>query len=222
MYSKKFVFSLATIPVAVFTNSAYEWQQRRAREKIIEGGRREELLEKEPVDITPGDDGKFMWRGVSDEDVEKDWNFVPVKIKGQFDFKNERMVLKHRVNERGFEIITPLVTHVNEKGEKCGVLVNRGYISHDLQSTGVNLDDEQRGEVEGVLYLGDNLTKYHDNDNAPIADMYNWVDPRPLSIVSALRNREDSSRVMLKLVDFDENKKRLHPCPPVKNDFTKW
>jgi cytochrome oxidase assembly protein ShyY1 len=33
-----------------------------------------------------------------------------------------------RNGEKGVEIITPFYTHLNELGEECGILINRGWV----------------------------------------------------------------------------------------------
>ncbi len=56
----------------------------------------------------------------------------PIKVKGCFDFMQEIRVEKMKDSDKGFDIIMPLYTHLNEKGEKCGILVNRGWIPCDI------------------------------------------------------------------------------------------
>ena len=36
--------------------------------------------------------------------------------------------------EKGVQIITPLYTHLNAKGEECGILVNRGWVPDDFKN----------------------------------------------------------------------------------------
>ncbi len=44
----------------------------------------------------------------------------------------EVKVEKMLKGEKGMDIITPFYTHLNEKGEECGILVNRGWVPLDL------------------------------------------------------------------------------------------
>lgn len=55
-----------------------------------------------------------------------------VSIKGMFDHTKEVQVEKMYKGEVGMEVITPFYTHLNEKGEECGILVNRGWIPRDF------------------------------------------------------------------------------------------
>jgi cytochrome oxidase assembly protein ShyY1 len=57
----------------------------------------------------------------------------PVSIKGFFDNSKELWVEKYKNGDKGVEIVTPFYTHLNDKGEECGIMVNRGWIPHDLK-----------------------------------------------------------------------------------------
>ncbi len=62
--------------------------------------------------------------------------------------------------------MTPLITHLNEKGEPCGILVNRGWMPEDLKWNNTHYYGAH-GEVTGLLYRGDAKTKYsHPNTPA--------------------------------------------------------
>lgn len=56
-----------------------------------------------------------------------------VKLKGFFDHERETPIAKIRDGEKGEEIVTPFLTHINEKGETCGILVNRGWVPEDFK-----------------------------------------------------------------------------------------
>ena len=63
MYTKKLVFSAATLPFIAFTQQAAAFQQRRREEKEAESKRRAKLFESTPKDITPKNGGSFPWAG---------------------------------------------------------------------------------------------------------------------------------------------------------------
>jgi hypothetical protein len=63
MYSKKLVFSAATVPFMVLTQQAAAFQQRRREEKEAEARRRSKLFDSAPKDITPKNGGSFPWAG---------------------------------------------------------------------------------------------------------------------------------------------------------------
>ena len=63
MYSKKIVFSAATVPAMIFMQQSADYQKRRRVEKEVEIERRMESFKKSPVDITPQNGGSFAWTG---------------------------------------------------------------------------------------------------------------------------------------------------------------
>jgi hypothetical protein len=63
MYSKKFIFSAATIPAMVYMNRAADFQGRRKEDKSREANRRAAALNQEHVDITPKNGGNMPWTG---------------------------------------------------------------------------------------------------------------------------------------------------------------
>lgn len=81
-------------------------------------------------------------------------------MRGIFDHEKEFQVEKLKNGEKGMEIITPFYTHLNEKGEECGILVNRGWVPWDLKDMKMHYTGFVSGEVTGVLYRGDAKTKY--------------------------------------------------------------
>ena len=52
-----------------------------------------------------------------------------VKVTGHFDFMQEFRVDTKKNNDRGFNIVNPLYTHLDKDGNSCGILVNRGFVS---------------------------------------------------------------------------------------------
>lgn len=92
-----------------------------------------DLFSKKAVDITPKNQGKFIWSEAKDIDAfENEYSMKPVKIRGIFDHSKEIQVKKMYKGEKGVDIITPFYTHLNDKGEECGILVNRGWVPFDF------------------------------------------------------------------------------------------
>ena len=96
-----------------------------------------------------------------------------------------------RNGEKGVEIITPFYTHLNEKGEEVGILVNRGWVPEDLKDLKYHYTGATSGEITGVLYRGDNQTKYS-LPNEPTIDRYHYVNPHDISLISQMKNQEAS------------------------------
>ena len=112
-----------------------------------------------PVDITPKNGGHLPWAGKNPDQFEKDWSFKPVSLNGHFDFDNEIYIAKTQLGEKGYDVLTPFYTHVNDKNELCGVTVNRGWVPSDLK--GMRKDrNVSKIKVDGILYRGDAQTKY--------------------------------------------------------------
>ena len=83
----------------------------------------------------------------------------PVSLTGYFDHNKEVKVEKYLNGEKGVEIITPFYTHLNNKEVPQAILVNRGWMAEDLKDWRYDrLQDFTK--VQGVLYRGDNKTKY--------------------------------------------------------------
>ena len=146
---------------------------------------RQKLLSQAPVDITPTNvERKFPWsRGQDIDQFEQEWSMRPVKIKGIFDHLNEIQVEKMKNGEKGVDIITPFYTHLNEKGEECGILVNRGWVPLDFWDSKSHYTGIMSGEIVGVLYRGDNETKYT-KENEPTLDRYTIVKPYDLALMA--------------------------------------
>lgn len=89
-------------------------------------------LKQEPVDITPSSSKPLPWVGKDVEKFEREWSLKPVKIRGIYDMTNEVRVSKLKNGEKGFDIIVPFYTHLNDKEEPCGIMVNKGWLPHDF------------------------------------------------------------------------------------------
>ena len=101
---KKIVFSLVTVPLAIFSHDAGEWQKRRMIEKEKEAERRAELLNSEAIDITPVD-GKFPFHGKTRQQIEDEYGFKKVKVKGLLDIENYIKVQATVRGEKGFKLV---------------------------------------------------------------------------------------------------------------------
>jgi cytochrome oxidase assembly protein ShyY1 len=114
-------------------------------------------LSQKPVDITPTNaEGKFPWSKVTDlNKFEEDWSLKPVSVKGIFDPMNEFFIEKYSGGEKGFDVVTPFYTHLNEKDEECGILVNRGWVPKDLKDFKMHHTGVFAGTINGLLYRGD-------------------------------------------------------------------
>jgi hypothetical protein len=221
MLNKKIVFSMLTIPAAIFCQDSGEWQKRRATEKNHEIKRRTERLNSEPIDITP-ENGKFVFSGKSPEQIEDEFGFRRVKVKGILDLENNTYVETTNRGEKGYNVITPLYTHVNEKKEPCGLLVNRGFLPKDFLETREHFLVESQGYFEGIIYTGDHVTKYDDTLNVPYQSIWTKVIPNQLSLKHNLKNREDSGVAMLMLVEFDEEHQNVFPSAPTIGELNRW
>jgi cytochrome oxidase assembly protein ShyY1 len=179
-------------------------------------------MSKPAIDITPGSDKTFLWSKAKNlDDFENEFSFKKVKVNGIFDFSRENQVEKLRNGEKGVEIITPFYTHVNEKDEPCGILVNRGWVPDDLKYLKMHYNVKASGEITGILYRGDPKTKYS-IPNTPAFLEYTRVDPYDFSLVCQLPNRTEASQFMLLLVDEDEKARPVLPASPSVNDLTNW
>lgn len=118
-------------------------------------------------------------------------------------------------------MITPFYTHANEKGKACGILVNRGWIPKDFEFQSLHYNSENTGYIEGVLYTGDAKTKYS-VPNEPTMPRHYRADPKELALICQLRNREEASKLILKMVDFNEEYKSVLPAAPSSEDLLKF
>lgn len=198
MYSKKIAFSLFTVPAMVLAHQGYEFQTRRKEDKEVEAARRTTLLAQPAVDITPKNSGAFPWAAAKGglDAFEDEYSFKKVKVRGIFDHRNEIQVEKLRNGEKGVEVITPFLTHLNAKGEECGILVNRGWVPLDLKDLKMHYTSPVSGEIEGVLYRGDAKHKYS-VPNEPTISRYTSVNPHDIALIDQMKNFEEASQFML-------------------------
>ena len=133
-----------------------EYQNRLKEDKSHETARRTKNLKESPVDITPPNKGKFLWSDAKNLDqFEQDFSFKPVTVKGIFDHQKEFQVAKEYRGERGVQIITPFYTHLDANGKENAILVNRGWVPHDLKDLRMHTAGKVAGKISGVLYRGD-------------------------------------------------------------------
>lgn len=102
----------------------------------------------------------FFWKDKNLDEVEDEFSFKKIKVRGIFNHMKEIQVEKYRNGEKGVEIVTPFYTHLNEKGEECGILVNRGWVPFDYKDMKLHYSGVTSGEIVGLLYRGDAKTKY--------------------------------------------------------------
>jgi len=92
-------------------------------------------------------------------------------------------VTKDRNGEKGVDIITPFYTHLDGAGKEQAILVNRGWVPHDLKDQRLHFANSVMGTISGILYRGDAKTKYS-KDNTPSAHDYVSVQPKELSLIT--------------------------------------
>lgn len=185
---------------------------------------RSQLLAQEAIDITPKNKGVFPWseaKAGSTEAFESDYSFKKVKLRGIFDHTKETQVEKVKNGEKGVEIITPFYTHLNEKGEECGILVNRGWVPEDFKDLRMHYTSNTSGEITGVLYRGDAGYKYA-QPNEPTIQRFTSVNPYDISLIAQMRNFDESSKFVFLQIDTDANARQILPTAPLADDFNKW
>ena len=201
-------------------HQAAEYQNRRGEEKRHEAKRRAQLLAQDPVDITPPNKGQHIWSESDNLDrFESDWSMKPVSIRGVFDHTREVQVEKERNGEKGAEVITPFYTHLDASGKEQAILVNRGWLPHDLRNQRLHYQANNMGTISGVLYRGDAKTKYSTPNN-PTIQQYKSVQPYDLSLLMQTPNQEEASKVMLKMIDFDPERRQVLPTAPTTDELT--
>ena len=176
-----------------------------------------------PVDITPStSDRKFAWSKTNDLDAfERDWSMKPVRVRGMFDHTKEIRVEKMYQGEKGMDIVTPFFTHLNEKGDECGIFVNRGWVPLDLVDHKNHYTSPVAGEVIGLLYRGDNETKYT-VANEPTIMRYTSVNPKDFALIAQMKNKLESGQFMLKQIDHDDDHRQILPSCPSKAELITW
>lgn len=180
-------------------------------------------MSQQAVDITPANKGSFPWaaKGVNVDDFERDYSFKKVKLRGIFDHGKEFQVEKVKNGEKGVEVITPFYTHLNEKGEEVGILVNRGWVPLDFKDLKMHYTGVVSGEITGVLYRGDAETKYS-RANEPTIERYRYVSPSDFSLIAQLGNQEESGKFLLLQIDTNPDARQILPTAPTAGDFSKW
>ena len=124
---------------------------------------------------------------------------------------------------RGYQILTPFITHLNSKGEKCGLMVNRGWIVEDLVFKNFHYRTEPKETITGYIYEGDYHQKYDDYaPNAPMNNDWFKVWPETMALPLQLGNVEDASKVVFKQVDFDPDTRQIQPNTPFHTEFWNW
>ncbi len=118
-------------------------------------------------------------------------------------------------------MITPFYTHLNERGEECGILVNRGFLPDDFKNVKMHYTGVTSGSITGVLYRGDCKTKYS-STNEPTIQRYTEVHPYDFSLLSQMPNIDESSAFMLQQVDTDPDTRQILPNLPQLSDLVKW
>lgn len=94
----------------------------------------------------------------------------PVTVRGMYDHMKEIQVEKINNGEKGVEIIVPFYTHLDANGEPCAILVNRGWVPHDLKHLRMH-KRSSAGSVSGILYPGDAKNKWS-VPNSPTIEHY--------------------------------------------------
>ena len=131
------------------------------------------------MDISPDKNGLYPFSGKSKDQILKEFSFKKVKLTGVWDHNQELRITKKKDGLNGFEIITPFITHLNKQGEKCGLMVNRGWIVEDLIARNLHYRTEPKETITGYIYGGDHRQKYDiENANSPINSLWSraWPD----------------------------------------------
>jgi cytochrome oxidase assembly protein ShyY1 len=110
---------------------------------------------------------------------------------------------------------------LNEKEEQCGIMVNKGWVPKDLVDANLHGSAQEVARVTGVLYRGDNKTKYSRN-NAPMMGHSISVVPEECAILAGMPNKEEASQFMLLEIEQDENNRAILPNKPTVKDLTSF
>ena len=165
---------------------------------------------------------EFIWSQAKDLDsFEEDWSMKQVTVKGIFDHTKEVFVDKYHNGEKGQEVITPFYTHLNQQGEPCGILVNRGFLPQDFKDMKMHYTSAVSGTITGILYRGDAKTKYT-YPNAITNLQYTNVEPTEIALVTQMKNLDEASQFMLLQIDANDNARQLLPTLPTREDLTVW
>ena len=130
----------------------------------------------------------------------------------------EIRVPKVHKGEKGFDIIVPFYTHLNNKKEECGILVNQGWVPTDLVDLRRHKYGQYTAKIEGILYRGDALSKWSPQNTILGEEYYNVV-PRDFAHLCQLGNKDEASQFMLMQLDPNPNARDILPSKPTKEDF---
>ena len=174
--------------------------------------------------MTIGQNDNLNIDGVNAKDAlhNPEYNFRRIQVKGILDHGNEIRVKRERDGLKGFDVVTPLITHVNDKNEQCGILVNRGWMVADFDRAHKHNMNDSVVTVEGILSAGDNHQKYDNHENAPIRGIFRKIFPEHMATISSLRNTEFVGSVILKQVDFEADNRQAQPDCPFVDDLKKF
>lgn len=74
------------------------------------------------------------------------------------------------------------------------------------------------GTIRGILYRGDPATKYS-KDNSPKDNNDFYVRPKENALIMQLPNEEEASKMMLHMIDFEENRRQILPTVPTTSEL---
>ena len=92
---------------------------------------------------------------------------------------------------------------------------------HDFRELRTHYISSQAGTITGVLYQGDNKTKYS-VPNEPTIDRFTSVNPSDFTLIDQLNNAEESSAMMLAMIDTDEEKRQILPTLPTTAELLEF
>ena len=81
--------------------------------------------------------------------------------------------------------------------------------------------NNKMGQIEGVLYRGDKMTKYSGN-NSPVNSYYVNVNPEELAFMAKFPNQQQSGKVMMHMIDFDADVRQVLPSVPTTDELVQW
>ena len=84
--------------------------------------------------------------------------------------------------EKGFEVITPFYTHLDQNGKPVGIFVNRGWLPKDLARSRLHYF-ANNNEVRGYLSRDYGENKYSKPNN-PTVDDFHTVRLKDFSLIS--------------------------------------
>jgi cytochrome oxidase assembly protein ShyY1 len=145
----------------------------------------------------------------------------PVKVRGVYDHKKEFRIPSKQHGENGYEIIVPFYTHMNSQEEACGVLVNKGWVPKDLINSHMHGDGQKVAEITGVLYRGDNKTKYT-KSSSPIYNDITSVQPSELAVMTQMPNRSEATEFMVREIELHEDERVILPNKASFKDLTSF